>query len=351
MKKTFSFVIGFGLVILFISGCSTPEINLDPTLTTYSREILEDMNSIQLPANYNVQNFRKLQMGVSFESIPGQDQKTGQKLEISKDLSTRMQTEMAKLKRFTIFSAHNRGGVMFFNQLADVDGQVKLADATEVRQIDLVLNGKLTVTKERDDRYNDTVVIYEVESDFSCEDMKTRQVKFAEKAKGRTARKQIISLTGIALVGHDSSDESQAIQNAAMKSLAVMANKLGNTYPIGGRITACTPSGERMTLDKGFEDGIGKNQQCVIFVSDGGVDIPVALSEAVPSDVTSNLSVYKWNSRDKDGREYARQFRKDPKAFLNNYKVYAVGYGLPIPPEWDSQGGKKDSMDEQLRLK
>ncbi len=336
-------------VILF-SGCSTAPIALEPELTTYSRKQLLSKD-IELPANYNTQNFGKLTLGVAFEAVGGVDKRTGKPLAIDPGLSARLQTEMAKLKRFTVFSAHNRGGVTFFQQLADVDGQVALKEATEVRTVDLVLSAKIVVTKEIQERYNDNLLIYEVDCDFSCEDMKTRTVKFAEKAKGRTARKQLISLTGAQLAGYSEADETQAITQAAIKALALVANKLGNTFPVGGRITGCSISGDRMTLDKGFEDGIGKNQQCVLFVSDSGVDIPIGLAEAVPSDVTSNLSVYKWNTRDKDAKLYVRELKKDPKAFLNTFKTYAVGYGMPVPPEWDTDSGKGNSMDEQMRLR
>ena len=334
--------------LLLMAGCSTPEISLDPTLTTYDTKGLM-RGPIGLPANYNTENFRRLQMGVAFEAIAGTDKVSGKKLEISKDLSTRLQTEMAKLKRFTIFSAHNRGGVTFFKELEDVDGDVNLTEASATRAIDLVLTGRITVTKERQDRYADNLIIYEVECDFSCEDLKTRTVRFAEKAKGRTARKQVISLTGANLAGFDERDEQQAITQAALKALAVVANKLGNTFPVGGRVIGATTSGERLQLDKGFEDGIGKNQPCVVFINDGGVDVPLALCEATPGTDASSLVAAKWNTADGDAKPLIKAFRKSPREFLANNKVYAVGYGVPVPPEWDS--AYSGSMDEQMRLK
>ncbi|MEG2465778.1 MAG: hypothetical protein RSB14_07155, partial [Kiritimatiellia bacterium] len=281
--------------------------------------------------------------------VGGVDKKTGEQLSISTDLSTRLQTEMAKLKRFTIYSAHNRAGVTFFEALADVDDTAKLREPTETRDIDLVLSGRVTVTKERQDRHNDTLLIYEVECDFSCEDLKTHTVKFAEKAKGRTVRKQILSFSGQKMAGYSDADESQAITQAAMKALAVVANKLGNTYPVGGKITGISSSGDRMQLAAGFEDGIGNKQQCVIFVNDGGVDVPLALAEAAPGEKGSNLSLYKWNRSDGDAEPLIEALKKSPRTFLNENKLYAVGYGLSVPPEWEN--AYEGSMDEQRRLK
>lgn len=349
MKASAYRLLLIGGCLLALSGCSTPELALDPTLTTYSRERLEDMDEIVLPLNYNVDNFRKLQMGVAFEAVGGVDKKTGEPLAVSQDLSTRLQTEMAKLKRFTIYSAHNRGGVTFFEELADVDSATTLQKPDRTRDIDIVLSGRLTVTKERHDRYNDTLLIYEVECDFSCEDLKTRTVKFAEKAKGRTARKQVLSFSGMKMAGFTDEDEQQAITQAAMKALAVVANKLGNTFPVGGKITGVSASGERLQLDKGFDDGIGNRQQCVVFVNDGGVDVPLALAEASPGTDSSTLSAYRWNTDDPDAKVLIREYRDAPRQFLKNYKVYAVGYGLSTPPEWEE--AYSGSMDEQLRLR
>lgn len=338
------------LIVGAVVGCSTPEVSLDPALTTFSRQQLEDMDEIKLPPNYSVENFKKLQIGVAFEAIGGEDKTTGAKLTINPDLSSRLQTEMAKLKRFTVYSAHNRGGVMFFEDLADVDPNAKLKEATNVKDIDLVLSGKVTVTKERHDRYNDVLIIYEVECDFSCEDMKTHTVKFAEKAMGRTARKQNFSLTGTQQSGFSQADEQQAILQASLKALKVVANKLGNTYPVGGEIKGISGSGEMMTLGAGFEEGIGANQQCVVFVEDGGVDIPIALAEASPkNNGTSMLQIYKWNTNSKDADPVIDELKESPRKFLKNgNKVYAVGYGMPVPPEWEN--AYKGSHDEQKRL-
>ncbi len=348
MIKTVLFT-SLGMAFVCLVGCRAPELDLDPTLTTFSREELEDMDEIQMPLNYSTDNFRKIQMGVAFESVDGLDKKTGEPLKVSKNLSTRLQTEMAKLKRFTVFSAHNRGGVTYFQELSDVDGDVNLNEAENVRNIDVILSGTITVTKERNDRYNDTLLIYEVECDFSCEDLKTRTVMFAEKAKGRTARKQVLSYSGRKMAGYSDADEQQAIEQAAMKALAVVANKLGNTFPVGGKVKGISASGERMTLDKGFEDGIGNAQQCVIYVDDDGVDIPIALAEATPSANSANLRVYRWNDSDDDAEALIEELEDAPRHFLKNNKVYAVGYGLSIPPEWEN--AYKGSMDEQLRLK
>lgn len=329
------------LPVFFLTGCSSKDIALEANHTTYSYENLRKQD-IRLPANYNKNNYRKLLLGVAF-SEPGI--KAGEiSPNIVQTLSSRLQTEMAKLKRFSVFSAHNRGGVTLFQALADV-GEAEMPECS-LQQLDLVMSAAITVSKEKLERRNDDLIIYEVECDFNCEDVHTKQVKFAEKAKGRTARAVKIGLGGRRVGGYNEDDEKQAIYNAAMKALAVVANKLGNTYPVGGRITGMFE--DRMALDKGFEHGVGKDMVMVVYTSIFGVDIPLALAEASPSDVGSSLLVRTWNTKDKDSAKIIRNMRKDPDWF-SKHELFAVSYGMARPPEWEIEF--KDSFDESLRAR
>ncbi len=325
---------------LVFTGCaSKKDIALEPTQATYSYTEVKDQE-IKLPANYNKSNFRKLLLGVAVNDI---GIKAGDiSPNIVPTLSARLQTEMAKLKRFSVFSAHNRGGVVLFQSLSDV-GEAKMPDKNP-REMDLILSAAITISKEKQDRYNDTLLIYEVECDFNCEDIRTGEVMFAEKAKGRTGRTVISSLTGRRMGGFSEDDEKQAIYNAAMKALAVAANKLGNYYPVGGKITGML--GKRMTLDKGFEHGVGKDMVMVVYASVSGVDVPVALAEASPADVTSNLVIKKWNTSDEDAAPLIKEIQADRNWFKDN-ELYAVGYGMAKPPEWEKE--YKESFDESRR--
>ena len=90
---------------LLLCGCASEPTGNDRPLPLkyYTRAELEDMKTVQLPSNYSVDNFTKLQLGVAF-SVSAKDGT----VKVDPALSSRLQTEMAKLKRFTIFSMHNR---------------------------------------------------------------------------------------------------------------------------------------------------------------------------------------------------------------------------------------------------
>lgn len=330
MKKSCALPFAAAIAGVVITGCNT--MPLPPQPGSGDGFIFQkDLENCQvaMPPNANTQNFRKLGLAVQFQNISGVDRNTGKPLKVDPNLSKRMQVEMGKLKRYTIVDLHSDNGF-----LADMEdaGLANVVKQGEQRQIDLLLSGSMTFAKEIRELSDYTQIRYVAEFDFICKDLKDGTQKFAEKASGLAARKQRWSITGGMRGGFSEEEESAACLEAAMKAIAVVANKLGNTYPAGGRIVGCTESGERMTLDRGFEQGIAGNQQCVVFVEDEGVKIPLCYARAEPSDNTSGIIPYAWDKTGKDAAIFKKKFDADPKAFIRNYAVYAVGYGIPSNP-------------------
>ena len=324
-----------GSVATVVCGCSTQTGESHAGVYTSGADMM-DAKEIALPANYDVENLdRKLQMLVAVAANKTESQGAKEGLDIDPALSTRLQTEMAKLKRFTIHATHNNAAGNLAADLADV-GDVSVKEAAEQKGIDLTLSVSMTATRERQRVKDGNIWIYEVECDCSCRDEKTHTVKFAEKVLGKARRHQMISMRNRRAAGFDEKTQQGAITEAAMKALADLAKKLGNTFPVGGKVTGMTPSGETMMFDRGFEQGIFKNQQTVVFVDYMGVDIPVACGTAEPGKDKSRLAVRRWNEDNKDAAAVIKELRNSPPAFFKNYKVYAVGYGIPIPPEWET---------------
>lgn len=338
--KTVNFAaLGATLAVAVVCGCaSTPSARGPIPAKFYSKAELEDMDEVKLPPNYSVDNFRKMQMvmNVKIEAADG-------KTKIDKSLSTRMQTEMAKLKRFEVFSLHNRSKTEL-DAIGDLDDQVKVVEADQVKASDLMLTGTIKVTCAINELRDEKVYVYSADGDFSCEDAKTRTVFFAEKARGVWDRKVRYTLTGQA---HGNVSEEQAIQIACLRCLAIVANKLGNTFPTGGRVTNITGSGDTMVMSAGQHEGIAPNQQVCVFLSEDGLDIPVAFAEATPkNDGTSQLRVYRWNTDNDDADKIVDEIRGSARSFLKNYKgekkngLYAVAFGMAVPADWEKNVNK-----------
>ena len=328
-------ILVFAFILLCV-GCTTQKFYLNPALKMYSREELEKSPNVRLPDHWNLDNFKKITLGLHV---------TKGGVAIDRSMNARLQTEISKLKRFQVYSAYNVAGKTLFMDLADI-GEAEFKEPTRQPALNYILNVKLDVNKSNRRVSNRKYYRYEV----SCA---KQEVADSGVAKGVTERLQYYTLNGIFIGGFVEADEDEAICSATMKALSVIANKIGNMYPVGGSITAVSQSGERLTLDKGFVDGIGKYHQVAIFQRRGkekGVAIPIALAEAMPGCKQSNLHVYKWNDSDEDGRILVNAYRSNPKAFAKKNNLFAVAYGMPVPPEWEQDNTEADEK-YRLRLK
>ena len=96
-----------------------------------------------------------------------------------------------------------------------------------------------------------------------------------------------------------------------------------------------------MTLDRGFEQGVGKDMQMVVYVPVSGVDVPIAIAEASPADKTANLKVWRWNTSDKYAKQIIAQMNQDME-WLGKHECYGVGLRMAVPPEWDRDNENLD---------
>ena len=325
----------FGVAVaVVLCGCQTVTYTTDPNQTTFSREDILDMPSIQFPANYNTEDFKAVKMAVAVGRLEGfaVDQ-SGKRteLEVDQGLSARLQGQFAGLKRFTVYSVFNRDGVNFFKELGDI-GEVEMVGAKAAIKPDYILSLNINITKERNTRIDtvdgrgslDEKVLVVAECDGNCVDLESNTVYFSEKSRGRNwyTKKS----------GYDSRESqklAESIDIASKKAIVEMMNKVGNYFPVGGKITDVSPTGKKMSLDKGINQGVAESQQCVVFVRDEGVDIPLALGEAQSGKDECMLEVYKWNEDDPDAQVLIERYRRSPSSFAQENEIFAVGYGLP----------------------
>lgn len=323
-----------------VSGCSTP-VSLEQKLVTTSREALEDADTVVLPSGFNVDNFRSLKMGVVVEDLPlGEGAKAKPLPEFVK---RKVEGDLIKLKRFTIVPMKDEGGKMVFMDLADIDSNIKLKEQVAPNELDLILTLQAQRTKQSirqgDGKY---AIIYTVDGQVACRDLKKGEGVFSETIKGQSKETQYLTAQGRYKGGFDDTSEdavNNSLVRASKRALTLMFSKLGNMYPIGGKIIKCDRYGEMLTLDKGTDDGVGaKGQQFTIVVDDEGQNIPLCYAEAQAGKQDSVLKPYRWNKDDRAAKDLKKEFEANPRDFIKKYKVYAAGHGLAMPAEWDVDG-------------
>lgn len=322
----FASAVGVGGIIC---GCASATWDVPIKETYYTRDTMEDAPTVKLPDNYSVQHFKRLRVAVNVKI----EDSSGKSL-LSNSFSRRLQAVFDKVKRYEVHSLHGNS-VFEMEDLEDVDDSVSLAKPKEVKDIDLLLDATIKVIQNDNRKFQVVEHEFVADADFICTDLKTRSVLFSETERGVWGYTEGIrheSRSGNVNIGTG----EQAMQNACLRCIRKFVNKFGNRFPVGGRIV--NARAETMVMNAGRLEGVMDGQQVTVFVSEDGLDTPLAYAEAVPSDHgTSQLKVYRWNEDSKDAQSYIRELKQDPRGFVKKYKdgakdgLFAVAYGLPPP--------------------
>jgi PBP1b-binding outer membrane lipoprotein LpoB len=327
------------LSTLLLSGCtSSPKkggaMQIAPSLHTMSKgDFLNSSKPIELPQNYSTKNYKRLVVSAYFFPQKG---KGDSNLPIG-NLSTRLETQLSKLKRFTIVSRHlGQKGIMAeksFQDMGTTNRKGKLRMGKQLNA-DYSLSGSITATKEEYDRVDHNEALFIVRIDYQLVDNETGEIIEADTAEGRDKRKLIRLPSGKFIGGFNPSDSKQlkdAIDNAGLNALKVVGNKIGNKLPVGGRISGF--KGQRFAMESGHEDGFMGDQIVILYGSDMGIDMPFAVGEVHPGKYKTSGKIIRW-SNDPDVQDIISGIKSD-KFYFNKNELYAVSNGMPLPPAWD----------------
>jgi len=330
-------------VLVLLTACtnnakkSTPGgIQIDPTLSTQSRADYEKGGSrkVDLPQNYSQKNYKRLVLAANF--FANKDYKSYGTVPVEV-LSTMMETELSKLKRFTLVSRHlGQKGKWAEKKFQDLGttrarGTMRLGQGMNANY---GLTGGISSVKEEYDRGSKNQLVYIIRVDYQITDFETDEIIEADMAEGRATRSIFRLPSGKVIGGFSKKDESEAVKQAAINALKVIANKLGNKLPIGCQVTGIR--GTRFGCDKGYEEGFMGKQMVAIYLDDAGIDLPIAVAEASPGAHKTSGKIIAWNNdEDEYVQDMIRQIKANPR-FARQNDIYAVSLGMPTPPEWDN---------------
>lgn len=348
-------VFGLGIVTvaaIFLAGCvttgtSTSEgadanagIQIQPNLATRSADsILASGEAVELPANYSPDNYRMLNVAVSFfgedRTDPGNfapDQ--------TSTVASMLESELVKLRRFTILSRSQLGQ-------QGIAAEIEFQDTGMVAANEMIRFGRqrgadysfvagVTLAREIFDRVDDQEVIYTVLVNYQIIDIETGEIVEADSAEGRARRTFFMMPSGNIVGGFDPNDDTQvtvALNEASINALKVIANKLGNTLPVGGRVVGFR--GDAFQMDAGRDQGLMGEQVVVLYTTDMGVDVPLARARVSPGTDTTRGTIFQW-SADPSVQDLLQALREDTRGFMLDYDLWAVSDGMPLPPEWEN---------------
>lgn len=344
MRKIYSLAV-FLISLLLVAcqaGVSPSEqgIQIEPRLATRTAEgIIASGEAVELPANYSPDNYRMLTVAVSFfpedRNAPGQFA-----TEQTQTVASLLETELAKLRRFTILSRSQLGQQAIAAEVRYQDtGMVDVNDMIRFgrqRGADFAFAAGVTLAREIFDRVREQEVIYTTLINYQLINIQSGEIVEADKAEGRSRRTFFMMPSGNIVGGFNPNDEKQvtvALNEASINALKVIANTLGNTLPIGGKVVGFR--GDAFQIDAGRNEGLMGEQVVVLYTSDMGVDVPLARGRVTPGTDTTRGTVFQW-SDDPSVADLVSMLRTDARGFMLDYDLWAVSDGLPLPPEWEN---------------
>lgn len=328
----------YSSLFLFLCACTSsgPKgIQINPNLVIQTRADYEEgARSVDLPQNYSQKNYKRLVLAANF--FANKDYKSYETVPVEV-LSTMLETELSKLKRFTLVSRHlGQKGKWTEKKFQDL-GTTSARDTMRLGKgmnANYGLTGGISSVTEEYDRGSKNELIYIIRVDYQITDFETDEIIEADMAEGRAKRTIFRLPSGKIVGGFSQKDEADAIKQAAMNALKVIANKLGNKLPIGCQVTGIR--GTRFGCDKGYEEGFMGKQMVAIYMDDAGIDLPLAVAEASPGAHKTSGKIVAWNDdEDEYIQDMIRQIKANPR-FARQNDIYAVSLGMPTPPEWDN---------------
>lgn len=334
---------------LLLAGCNTVKprtaaenqqraVQIKPTLSTVSAaDVSGETGSVELPQNYDPSNFKKWKVAVSFYPAGkgGSDVFAKEK---SQTVSSLFETEISKLKRFTILSRSQLGQQAIrdekrFQDTGLVDSR-DLMRLGKMKGADYALAGGIALKSEKYDRVKNQELLIYVEVNYQLINIESGEIVEADTAQGRAKRTFYQTPSGTYLGGFNIDNEAErstAINEAAYNALKIIANKLGNKLPVGGQVVGL--KGDRFQIDAGNEQGLMGDQVVTVYAWDG-IDIPLAYAEIQPGRNKASGKVIKW-SNDPEAQDLISRWRSEGMGLLREMDVFAVSYGMPTPKEWD----------------
>lgn len=329
-------------VLILVVGCATETVSLDNSaeLKTFDRKFFEnDSAEVHLPSGgkwkYDDETAKKKTIATCIVSVKD----SGEAKQIPDSVRDFMQNEMAAVKQFNVVALTGTDADFVVDEHADVGTQVARKEQRGDVVVDLGITLRANWTRQEANVGNGLhQVIYSFNGNATCKDQETGLVNsdLSKPVEGHDSRKVHYDLTGNVSGGFDPDKkgaEVEPLRTAAMRALYPYFNLLGNYYPVAGKIVATDRVGGAFTLNRGSDDGVGAEQQFVVFVEEDGMKTALAYAEGRPEAKKTTLTCYRWAETDA-AESYIKEFRNNPKKFVKEYALGAVALGMAMSESW-----------------
>jgi hypothetical protein len=290
--------------------------------------LLEEQN-IKLPNNYDVTTFGVVRIAAYVNNIRWKNGAESASIDTN-IVGKLLENELARTKRFSVMT---RLCSSCNYELAHQQQNGLAAGAMEPGaelNPDYILEVDIDFGMSVKNLYDhNEVIFYSVATTKLINPTTKETINAFPPIRKNLVAKNFTEMNGRIINGFDYNDpkeKEQAYKDAAQKAIAVLASQIIDYYPVGGRVINYRAG--RLAIDAGIDQGFAIKQPVVLFLSDDGLDIPLASAEITPKRDGGAGVILKWRS-DQEAVRVKKKIDALGKDYLKQVEIYAVSVGTP----------------------
>ncbi len=327
------------MLAVTLVGCKTTEglkINTEADIESNSKiekvdsSALMDSRNIELPGNYDVRAFNRIRISAYIDRL--NFEKDALITEIDNGIIAKLlENELARTKRFEVLTRNCDAcdyEVAFQAENTRMEGAIEIGNQLNP---EFLLQSSISLGSVIKKKSDHNEIVFRSLVTTKIVDPSTGQIIHSfEPIRHNMPAKRFFAIEGKYLGGFDyrkQNELQEAYKEAAQKAIQVLVNRTMDYYPVGGRVTNYRNG--RFAIDAGINQGFAIKQPVVLFLSDDGLDIPIASGEVTPKQEGGSGVMYIWKKGDPDAEGVKKKLEAMGKEYLKRNKVYAVSVGTP----------------------
>ncbi len=326
------------LTTISLTSCkSTPplQVNSEANISENSlvskvnREALRHTDNIEMPSNYDVNAFYRFNIAAYVEKLGWEADARKTSLDIG-IVSKLMENELARTKRFNVFSrscASCDDEAAYQIENTTSDGVIDIGQETNP---DYILETSISLGTVIKELYDHNEIIFRSTVTSKLINPETKEIIHAfAPIRHNSPAKNYFAIDEKYIGGFNLNNQNelqQAYKESAQKAIQVLVTRVMEYYPVGGQVTNYRNG--RLAIDAGIEQGFAVKQPVVLFLSDDGLDIPVASADITPKKNSGSGMIITWRD-DKDAQDVKAKLDALGKDYLKTNKIFAVSVGTP----------------------
>ncbi|KLV07292.1 hypothetical protein ABT56_05760 [Photobacterium aquae] len=321
-----------------MSGCqstslkinSEADVDVNSKIHRVNKEALYESQNIQLPSNYDVKAFSKMSIAAYVDHIRFEND--AEKTTIDTGIIAKLlENELARTKRYEVLTRNCDAcdyEVAYQAENTQEEGAIQRGNQLNpdfVFETSVALG---SVIKKKSD--HNEIIFRSLVTTKVVDPQTGRIIHSFEPIRHNMPAKRFFMVEGTFLGGFDyrkQNELQEAYKEAAQKAIQVLVNRTIDYYPVGGRVTNFRNG--RFAIDAGINQGFATKQPVVLFLSDDGLDIPIASGEVTPKAESGSGVLFTWKEDDLDAQDVQKNLEAMGKEYLKRHKIYAVSVGTP----------------------